>query len=53
MATVPLCAPVAAVGAEPAFVWPELDEAEAELGLRGMVAGYLAEPTGDPDQVRA
>ena len=49
--TVPDGTPDAA--GEIAFEWPELDDAEAELGLREVVAGYLDEPVSDPDQVRA
>ncbi len=33
------------------FEWPELDDAEAELDLRGVVAGYL-QPETDTGQVR-
>jgi hypothetical protein len=40
-------------GAEAAFEWPELDDAEAELDLQGAVAHYMRQPEGDPDQVRA
>jgi FlaA1/EpsC-like NDP-sugar epimerase len=35
------------------FEWPELDDAEAELDLRSMVADYMRQPEGDPDQVSA
>jgi FlaA1/EpsC-like NDP-sugar epimerase len=36
-----------------AFEWPELRDAETELGLQNIVAGYLRQPEADPDQVRA
>ncbi len=35
------------------FEWPELDDAEADLDLQGMVARYAPQPEGDPSQVRA
>jgi FlaA1/EpsC-like NDP-sugar epimerase len=36
-----------------AFEWPELEDAEAELNMRSMVADCLRQPEADPDQVRA
>jgi len=48
---------VAGAAAPPAgilpFPWPELQDAEAELDLRSIVAGSLGPPEGAPDQVRA
>ncbi len=36
-----------------ALDWPELEDAEADLGLRSMATEYVRQPEGDPDQVRA
>jgi hypothetical protein len=36
-----------------AFEWPPLVAAEAELNLRGVVAGYQMQPGSDADQVQA
>jgi len=35
------------------FEWPELDDAEADLKLRGVVSTFLGRPDSDVDQVRA
>ncbi|MGD0881407.1 MAG: nucleoside-diphosphate sugar epimerase/dehydratase [Acidimicrobiales bacterium] len=39
--------------ASASFEWPELEDAEADLDLRSMVAGYMSQPEVDPDQVNA
>ena len=36
-----------------AFEWPELDDAEGDLDLNRLVAGYVRQTEGDTDQVRA
>ena len=42
-----------AIPSAAAFEWPELDDAEGDLDLNRLVAGYVRQTEGDTDQVRA